>query len=149
MTGIGRVLALACCVLLALPPGWCCATTGGKCCGSALPLVPAPVSVECSTSQTCAGKTCAVGCCSKEPGNQCPEPAPKPQKPDRPCDTTCCEHPPTIAPKVEHSGIDLGPVGVQVTLTETASPEAVAALMSVPPRSAFPPLYILHCVWLC
>ena len=147
LMGVGRVLALACGVLLALPPGWCCKATARECCGPA-PLSPS-APAKCCVDRTCAGKTCAAGCCSKEPADQGTTPAPTPQKPNRPCDTSCCEYSPAVAPKVDHPVIDLGPVGVQISFTETADPGEVAVSVSVPPRSAFPPLNVLHCVWLC
>jgi hypothetical protein len=148
LTNVGRVLAFVCGVVLALPPGWCCKATAGGCCGPALPSPPAPAPAGCCTSKSCASEACARSCCPKEPADERPAPAPTHPKPNRPCDTACCEQAPTIAPKVEPP-VDLGPVGVQTTFTETADPEAVAVLVGVPPRAAFPPLHILHCVWLC
>lgn len=149
LTSLGRVLALACGVLLALPPGWCCKATAGECCGHPLPSTPATAPAGCCATKACSGHTCADDCCRKEPAQDRSAPVPKPQQPDRPCDTACCDRPPTDAPKVERPVIDLGPVGVQDAFTAPADPGAVVALVSAPPRSAFPPLHVLHCVWLC
>lgn len=148
LTNVGRVLAFVCVVVLALPSGWCCQATAGGCCGPALPSAPAPASAGCCTSEACASKTCARSCCSKETADERPAPAPTQPKPNRPCDTACCEQAPTIAPKVELP-VDLEPVGIRTTFTETVDPEAEVVSVGVPPRSAFPPLHVLHCVWLC
>jgi hypothetical protein len=149
LTGVGRVLTLTCCVLLTLPPGWCCEVAAGQCCGPTLPPTTTAPAVEYCTSKACSGTTCAHGCCSKEPASQHETPAPTPQKPSRPCDTTCCEHPPIAAPKVERPVIDLGAIGIQDVYSVTAPGRAITIPVDEPPRSAFPPLHILHCVWLC
>lgn len=153
MKSVGRVLALACGVLLALPPGWCCGATAGECCGP-LPLsAPAPVKSPACPGKACSSKACSSKGCSGSCGPTVPVRSSatptQPQKPDRPCDTACCERPQAAAPKVEHHVIDLGTVGVLVAFTDPFGTGAESVVVSVPPRSAFPPLHILHCVWLC
>ena len=143
LRGTGRVLTLVCGVLLALPPGWCCAAIAGQCCGPTLPSAPA--TSKCCTGKTCAGQTCSSGCLTElthEHSATLP-------KPNCPCDASCCERPPADLPKVERPALDLGTVGVLVPFANAADHPVVAILVNVPPRSAFPPLHVLHCVWLC
>lgn len=146
-TGVCRVLSLACGLLLALPPGWCCGLTGGACCGS--PPFQNP-EAGCR-DEGCARPACGGGCCCAEPPapiSTLPADAPKPH-PDRPCDTVCCERAPAAVPKVEQPLPDLGPAGVEVPLVLVPDRDTGTVRADAPPRSAFPPLHLLHCVWLC
>jgi len=148
LKGTGRVLALACGVLLALPPGWCCGATAGECCGP-LPLsAPTPAKSPACSGKACSGKVCSSSCCPTEPARSSPAPT-KPQKPERPCDTTCCERPLANAPKVARPVIDPAAVGVLVAVIAPFGRCAESVAGGAPPRSAFPPLRVLHCVWLC
>jgi hypothetical protein len=142
--GISRVLASLCCVLLALPPGWCCLASGGECCRR-------PCSKQGADARKAAGcPECVSACCCVEGEADPVTPAPLPPKEPTPSGKpACCERLPTDAPKVERPVIDLGTAGLELPLAWTPKKIPVSSRADVPPRSASPPLHLLHCVWRC
>ncbi len=138
-----RLLVLACGLLLALPPGWCCL----------LPLCPAaqhaaPVTAPagpCEPEETC----CCCGAGARPvPPPASPTPAPIP--------ATCCPgcadrdvtapdavKPPVVSP-------DAAPVAAL-----PAGPHLLSGASSAGPAADLgplchsTPLHVLHCVWLC
>lgn len=136
---------LACSLLLLLPQGWCCFITAGRCCGQK-PLLAShlPPSTTPSACTQCVGR-----CVCPKKGKQPLAPAHGPEQRKPPCQSLCCEPLTAVAPKIDPPGLDLAAAGFEVTFTPLplASPKSVR--VNVPPRSAFPPLNVLHCVWLC
>jgi hypothetical protein len=141
--GVVRALASVCCLLLALPPGWCCVASGGECCRR-----------PCSKLGGGARKPavcpkCDSACCA-EGGAEAVPPAPLPPNEPTPSGKpACCERLPTDAPKVERPVVDLGTAGLEVPLVRTPGTISGGVRADAPPRSAFPPLHLLHCVWRC
>jgi hypothetical protein len=124
-------LLLACGLLLALPPGWCCMLQLPKAEEQARPA--APKSVPCC-------------CCKKGAKPASPTPAPPPQRPAR---CPCADRHSTApdAPKV--IGCDLSCVAPLPT-TDLA-PSGTAAghpvVFRALPSETSP--HLLNCVWLC
>lgn len=140
-------LALACGVLLALPPGWCCGLTGGKCCGGEARTT------SCSLTTTPLGTKpeCASGCCcakDQSAGTTDPaSPAPEKQLPAKKAE--CCKRAPSSAPEVSHLSVDVSATGLVAVFTFRAEQLFTRVRADAPPRSAHPPLYLRHCVFLC
>lgn len=140
-----NLLSLACGVLLGLPPGWCCVASGGQCCGrEPLLVTDTPTPTNRSGCTVCAGR-CVCPPRAKQP----PAPAKAPEQQQSPCQYACCESAPAAAPKVDSSLFDLGTAALEAPFTLVPVAPADSVRVSVPPRSSFPPLHVLHCVWLC
>lgn len=140
-------LALACGVLLALPPGWCCGMTGGKCCGGeartascSLTTTPPGTEPECASSCCCA-KDRSAG--KTDPAS----PAPGKQLPAKKAE--CCKRAPSSAPEVSHLSVDASATGLVAVYACRAEQLVTRVRADAPPRSAHPPLHLRHCVFLC
>jgi hypothetical protein len=117
-----RILCLACGLLLALPPAWCCWTPQ-----------PAPAAQP---------ESAPASCCHKET-------APKPAPAAPPAQCPCYDRQ-TVAPAGSVKvAADLSPAlspVVAVADSPRAGPPAAAAPIAPPPSR---PLHLLRCVWLC
>ncbi len=140
-------LALACGVLLALPPGWCCGLTGGKCCGGDARTTPCSLTTApLGTKPECASNCC----CAKDQsaGKSDPaSPAPKKQLPAKKAE--CCKRAPSSAPEVSHLSVDVSATDLVAAFALNAEQLFTRVRADTPPRSAHPPLHLRHCVFLC
>jgi hypothetical protein len=139
-------LAAAVALILVLPPGWCCAASGGRCCGhvavlGATPDTPAPTCSKC--------KACSGGCCCTKVEGRRPAPPQSPAQPAPARKADCCERQQVAAPKVELPTLDGFAAALEPPLLLTADLLAERFGVGVSPRCASPPLHLLHCVWLC
>jgi hypothetical protein len=125
-----RRLALACCLLVALPPSWCCAVNRAACCDRAPQMEETPTDRPCC----CAGKS---GKCPCGPT----------RGPVRPCKSPCCERHPTITTKPDAPSAD---AAVLFTTQLVPVPRAARA---IPDAGGADPVplrrHVLLCVWLC
>jgi hypothetical protein len=138
MLRLCRVLALACGLLLALPPNWCCAVGIGQCCG---PRPAASPCGKCSACPECGGESC----CSSTKAPAAPAPPAEP-----PCKRGCCEWPPTVAvPKAETPTADPAPAAVAAPFAPAPGSVSGAVIAGRPAGPSPTPLHVLHCVWLC
>jgi hypothetical protein len=128
-----RPLVLAFCVLLALPPGWCCV----------LPVCTARGTERAPSEER---HDCCKHCPHREDRAKPPVPmAPAPE----PC-ALCCQPsldrlPPASPEKVQPDlSLPTPLLPMPVLIAEVSG---VVADVSLPDPS--PPLNVLHCVWLC
>ena len=126
-TALRNFLVLATCVLLALPPGWCCIVAMTTC-------RPAP-RLDCVD--------CRTGCC--------PQPAPPKELPARAPVKSCCldQH---LALKKTAEADEYGWSGGAADLPYLTITPALATHVSLPVASRLAPprnLHVLLCVWLC
>jgi hypothetical protein len=130
-TSLLRLASLACGLLLALPPGWCCLWMPGPACAAAAPAEAEP---------------CCPCCCHPAQPTEPATPAPAP--PQRcPCADREATAPEAVKPPALQAGADLGaPVPVPA-LAPSAVQECLLPASSLTSSSA--PLNVLHCVWLC
>jgi hypothetical protein len=122
-----KLLVLTSAVLLALPPGWCCATPSQK------------------PAQTPA-KHAAHSCCRQPKQTPTPDQEPGPGQPVQKC---CCENDLASPANPEKASPDLTfsvPVPSPDTLMAEVGGAGAASAIS---PTASPPLYILQCVWRC
>jgi hypothetical protein len=127
-----RTLLTACCIVLALPAGWCCYVSPRRLDeGKELPTT------------THAGCRDLCGCQDRE------QPPPPPSEPSFPWECCCYELNGLLPPAPERADCDLSlPVLLPVAATGTCWEMSRPALdLSLPVPS--PPLHVLHCVWLC
>jgi hypothetical protein len=122
---------LACGLLLALPPGWCCLLQ--PCPARAAAPAPADPGPQCP-------------CCSHPiPPPEAPAPVPPPRCPcaDRDATKSGTVKPPALLPG---DGLAAAPTSAPDLQPSTAPGESLAG-----PNLALPSvsLHILHCVWLC
>jgi hypothetical protein len=126
-----HLLPLACGLLLALPPGWCCLL--GPC-----PARAAPAPAEPSDGAQCP-------CCCH------PNPRPEPARPAPPLRCPCADRdattPDVLKPPTLLSGDGLAALPAGADLELTASHDA--PVTHAGPLSLSAPLNVLHCVWLC
>ncbi len=135
-----QLLAAVLCLMVLLPPGWCCYVGGGTCCEESIPktadAAPAP----------CDG--CSRGCCC--PPNRPASAKPAQPKSPRPIKTCCCCQKYTAdRPKPSR-----GPAVVAApALLPTVVPMPADLGEPLPaepwPIVFLPPLHLVHCVWLC
>lgn len=123
------ILALACAALVALPPDWCCAVTGGTCCGDR----PAPPTCRAAACPTCSDCRCKPLVPADPPVRA---PAEK---------FACCERPDGI---VERTDPPAATEPAAVLPHATDHPTSTPGVATVPPAPS-PPFRILHCVWRC
>jgi hypothetical protein len=126
-------LVLACSLLLALPPGWCCYFPGGR----------------TYSENACAGTVNVRSCCKNQahpaPSNQEPEPK---QPFNCPCDerlSTPLEHSQACALDIALPTL-VAPVAAIPALLGNRCVGFVGATSS---RAGEPPLHLLNCLWLC
>jgi hypothetical protein len=126
-----RILILCNALVLALPPGWCCAALlWGRCKQGE----SAPTSSDCC-------------CCPKtKPDHSSPVPIPAPSSPAKLC---CCQSDP-LAPPTSKPVLEASVLVSWHGNTETLMPADVEG-PSAGGRSCIllPPLRIVHCVWRC
>jgi hypothetical protein len=126
-----RSLMLACSLLLALPPGWCCL------------FRPAPVAAA-QPSPTAKEPTCCGHCGQR---NSAPVPAPKQQQ--RPLgECPCTEHHFTVPNQAEKVSTDIALVAFVI------APPALSRLdvgedAGLLPDPLVLPLHLVHCTWRC
>jgi hypothetical protein len=120
-----QFLCLACGLVVALPPAWCCWT----------PQLPTPAPAEPTTAS----------CCHK---HESPPPAPAvPAPPQCPCEDRCTVAAAAVAP--EKVAIHLAlPTALVLTDADTLGPGLAAAVAPIPPLLSRP-IHLLQCVWLC
>jgi len=132
MGSLAHFLVLACSLLLALPPGWCCYFPGSR----------------TPSGKACAGTDSVRSCCSKyqaHPSNQEPEP-------QQPFNCPCDER---LSTPLEHSQACTLDLSLPSVLAPIATvPEHIANLHvgfvgDTSPLAAEPPLHLLNCLWLC
>lgn len=128
-----RFLVLACSVLLALPPGWCCY----------FPICrPSAENASAGTDQV---RTCCKHHAHPSPSNQEPEPK-------QPFNCPCDER---LSTPVEHSqawALDLSLptfVAPVATIPELITNRYAGFLGETSSLAAEPPLHLLNCLWLC
>ncbi len=139
MATLARSLALLSSLLLALPPGWCC-SVGLAACGEKPPLAEKQENAPPSHKGCC----CCPEALQTEPAESAP--APKPNKPVTSC---CCEKQPTALPD---TGWHLPDWDVSPPAIPVARLSVVRGVPGPTGRvfvASSPPLYVLHCVWLC
>jgi hypothetical protein len=138
--GVYRTLAVVCGLLLALPPGWCYLLSRGQCC------VPTPVAKK-ATPQNC--PKCSGTSPDPEEGTHCPPGPSPPREPGEPCQSGCCLYQPTAVPKTELPGVAFGPADGELVHFLTCPARSVGHRPNIPAHPTTPPLYVLHCIWLC
>lgn len=127
-----RLASLACGLLLALPPGWCCL------------WLPGPARASAAPTEVPAGPCCP---CCNHPAQPAEPAAPAP--PQRcPCADREATTPEAVKPPALQAGDSLAtPVPAADDLAPSAAPGGLVPASSLALPSA--PLNVLHCVWLC
>lgn len=127
-----RSLALACSLLVALPPGWCCIRPSG-CCNRASAQAGKSIPEPCA------------GCCA---GKHAPIDSPQPEPAKAPA-RCCCEHNYTPPPAPDDTDADLAVfAGLPAALADLADDQVVGD-DSLILHVHSPPLRLLLCVWRC
>jgi hypothetical protein len=128
-----RLSALACGLLLALPPGWCCL------------LLPCPVRAAAPAQTEATADEAQCPCCRHTvPQPQPPSDAAPPRCPQPTC---CAAAPDAVKPSAPLADTALPAALPAADLSPCPAPTGPAA--AVAPSPASTPLHVLHCVWLC
>jgi len=127
MSAFPKLLVLTCALLLALPPGWCCATPNPK--AADLPAQP------------------THSCCQHE--QPTPNQEPMPAVPVQQC---CCEKDlasPSSPSSPKTTSLDLA-ISIPVVIPDApAAHVAGVGVLDFAGPSPSPPLNVLQCVWRC
>lgn len=122
MSAFSKLLVLTSALLLALPPGWCCAAPSPK--DADLPVQP------------------THPCCQHEQST--PDQKPAPAQPVQKC---CCDNDLASPPSPETTSPDLA-ISIPVAIPAPALHATGVSDLSFTDFSS-PPLHVLQCVWRC
>ena len=139
-----RTLALACCLLLVLPPGWCCW----------LLLEGSPRAANVAEVARPATAKVAGSCCcqTQEPRPQAPVEGKKLPAPRTPLKQCPCSERQTTPPSFNSVDHDDGAVVVVAILPfSDSAPPVLGGIAAVVPVAHPPdcPIHIRYCVWRC
>jgi hypothetical protein len=127
-----RYLVLACSLLLALPPGWCC-------------LLEAHTFGEIGKKRL---RTCAACCCKDTAKGSETAPDPSAPRPPRcPCDDRNSTSPDSAAGK--SAGAAVLPIAFGAAGLRPLTPVGDGLPLLSFPAGLDTSLHLLHCIWLC